>query len=226
MTKQLTKLTEAVFAMPECPTWAQFAAVDADGVAYWYDTAPELDTPAWRNISKHFAAKRIPLRYDRSDWQHSLVKRPVEDQPTKLTKLTEAVFSMPDCPTWAKYATVDSDGVVTVFDSVPHPTMARNKDTAWLPLVFPCMFQTLKDVLCDPTDCRNSVVRRKDAIPITTKELYKELRILMSDIELGSRSCCSSISMYKMEMQNINRNIRKCKQLVSKLQQLTEGEQR
>ena len=142
----------------------------------------------------------------------------------QLTKLTEAVFSMPECPTWAKYATVDSDGVITVFDGVPHATATLAKSTTWVPLVLPCKVQVLHGVTCDPTHCRSSLISREDAPPATAEQLYEELRILMSDIDLGSRPCCSSISMYKMEMQNINRNIRKCKQLVSKLRQLTEGE--
>lgn len=142
----------------------------------------------------------------------------------QLTKLTEAVFSMPECPTWAQYAAVDSDGVVTVFADVPHATITPHKDTIWVPIAIPCQMQVLHSVTCDPTYCRNSLISRKDAPPATAEELYNVLRRLMSDIELGSRSCCSSISMYKMEMKNINRNIRKCKQLVSKLRQLTEGE--
>lgn len=227
MTKQLTKLTEAVFSMPECPTWARYAAVDIEGTAYWYATKPTLDTQGWCNISEHFAAKRIPLRYARSDWRHSLIERPAEEQPTKLTKLTESVFSMPECPTWAQYAAVDSDGVVTVFDNVPHATVTLAKSTTWVPLSIPCQLQVLHGVLCDPAHCRDSLVHRnEDATVATAEQLYEELRILMSDIELGSRSCCSSISMYKMEMSIINRNIRKCKQLVSKLRQLTEGEKR
>ena len=144
----------------------------------------------------------------------------------QLIKLTEAVFSMEECPEWAQYAAVDCDGAVVVFDNVPHATVTLAKSTTWVHLVVPCKSQVLHSVTCDPTYCRSSLVRRKDAPPATAEELYNELRILMSDIELGSRSCCSSISMYKMEMQNINRNIRKCKQLVSKLRQLTEGEQR
>lgn len=148
-------------------------------------------------------------------------------QPTKLTKLTEAVFSMPECPTWAQYAAVDSDGVVTVFDNVPHATVTLAKSTTWVPLSIPCQLQVLHSVTCDPTHCRDSLVHRnEDATAATAEELYEELRILMSDIELGSRSYCDNISMYKMEMSIINRNIRKCKQLVSKLRQLTEGEKR
>lgn len=145
----------------------------------------------------------------------------------QLTKLTEAVFSMAECPEWARYAAVDCDGAVVVFDSVPHATVTPHKDLLWVPLVVPCKSQVLHSVTCDPTHCRDSLVHRnEDATAVTAEELYEELRILMSDIELGSRSCCSSISMYKMEMSIINRNIRKCKQLVSKLRQLTEGEKR
>lgn len=144
----------------------------------------------------------------------------------QLTKLTEAVFSMPECPEWAQYAAVDSDGAVVVFANVPHATVTPHKDTIWVPLVIPSQSMVLHSVTCDPAYCRSSLVSRKeDATIATAEELYKELRILMSDIELGSRSCCSSFSMYQMEMKNINRNIRKCKQLVSKLQQLEEGEQ-
>lgn len=145
----------------------------------------------------------------------------------QLTKLTDEVFSMPECPDWAQYAAVDCDGAVVVFDNVPHATVTPHKDTIWVPLVIPCKSQVLHSVTCDPTHCRDSLVHRTEDVTIATaEELYKELRILMSDIDLGSRSYCDSISMYKMEMENINRNIRKCKQLVSKLQQLTEGEKR
>lgn len=142
----------------------------------------------------------------------------------QLTKLTEAVFSMPECPAWAQYAAVDSDGVIMVFDGVPHATVTLQKNTSWVPLVLPCKVQALHGVICNPAYCRNSLVAREDYSIVSAADLYEELRILMSDIDLGSRSCCSSISMYKMEMQNINRNIRKCKQVVAKLKQLTEGE--
>lgn len=36
------KLTQEVFTRPDCPKWAKWAAVDADGTAYWYESEPEL----------------------------------------------------------------------------------------------------------------------------------------------------------------------------------------
>lgn len=34
------KLTQEVFTRPDCPKWAKWAAVDADGTAYWYEEKP------------------------------------------------------------------------------------------------------------------------------------------------------------------------------------------
>lgn len=34
------KLTQEVFTRTDCPAWAKWAAVDADGTAYWYEEKP------------------------------------------------------------------------------------------------------------------------------------------------------------------------------------------
>ena len=34
------KLTQEVFTHPDCPKWANWAAVDSDGTAYWYEEKP------------------------------------------------------------------------------------------------------------------------------------------------------------------------------------------
>lgn len=36
------KLTQEVFTRPDCPKWANWAAMDTDGRAYWYESEPEL----------------------------------------------------------------------------------------------------------------------------------------------------------------------------------------
>lgn len=36
----MKKLTQAVFDLPECPEWAESAAVDSDGDAFWYNAYP------------------------------------------------------------------------------------------------------------------------------------------------------------------------------------------
>ena len=34
------KLTQEVFTRPDCPKWANWAAVDSDGVAFWFEEKP------------------------------------------------------------------------------------------------------------------------------------------------------------------------------------------
>lgn len=34
------KLTQEVFKRDDCPKWAKWAAVDSDGIAYWYEKKP------------------------------------------------------------------------------------------------------------------------------------------------------------------------------------------
>lgn len=36
----MKKLTKDVFNYPECPKWANYAAVDSDGLTYWYEFCP------------------------------------------------------------------------------------------------------------------------------------------------------------------------------------------
>lgn len=35
-------LTNEVFQRDDCPKWAKWAAVDSDGIAYWYEEKPKL----------------------------------------------------------------------------------------------------------------------------------------------------------------------------------------
>lgn len=120
--EQRPKLTTEVFSMEECPDWAQYAAVDANGFAYWYDEKPLLLLDEWVSTGTHFA-RRITqnntmtrLRYDSSDWKNSCIERLVENQ---LPKLTLKVFATNECPEWAQYAAVDSDGVAYWYADKP-----------------------------------------------------------------------------------------------------------
>ena len=73
-------LNEKVFELDECPDWAQYAAVDADGEAYWYSTKPSRAGGDWVD----FYGGRIrlirdgdnALIFDAADWKHSLIERP------------------------------------------------------------------------------------------------------------------------------------------------------
>lgn len=35
-------LTQEVFTRPDCPKWAKWAAVDSDGIAFWFDEKPKM----------------------------------------------------------------------------------------------------------------------------------------------------------------------------------------
>lgn len=47
VTVTLYILNEKVFELDGCPKWAQWAAVDKDGSAYWYEDEPETDGVYW-----------------------------------------------------------------------------------------------------------------------------------------------------------------------------------
>lgn len=64
------KLTAIIFNRTDCPDWCNAAMVSSCGIAYWVDGDFE---------TRH---KEITgLRFDASDWQHSLIKRPVQELP-------------------------------------------------------------------------------------------------------------------------------------------------
>lgn len=73
-------LNEKVFELDGCPDWAQYAAVDEDGKAYWYNHGPKPS-----RVGSHWVEyDRLRLIedgdkaviFDPTDWQHSLIRRP------------------------------------------------------------------------------------------------------------------------------------------------------
>lgn len=157
----LPKITDAVFRLSECPEWAQYAAVDADGSAYWYAAKPDLGSQAWCNISKHFVARRItlanmPIRYDKTNWKNSLIERPAEQR----TKLTHEVFSMDECPEWAQFAAVDADGVAYWYDTKPEHVLG-----GWLGVgerhTSRLIARGNTKLFYDSSDWKNSLIERR-----------------------------------------------------------------
>lgn len=69
-------LNESVFELDECPDWAQYAAVDADGEAYWYEDAPCCMLHQWFHRSDSRYKAIGDSSFDATDWQNSLIKRP------------------------------------------------------------------------------------------------------------------------------------------------------
>ena len=75
--KKKVALVPVVFSLPECPSDANWAAVDADGSAYWFVDKPVISGKCWVRRQSSCAAKCIlPEAFDTTDWQHSLIERP------------------------------------------------------------------------------------------------------------------------------------------------------
>ena len=114
----LPKLTVAVFDHPDCPEWAKWAAVNANGKAVIFSYEPSRRDDAWVVTYYSSSSQSDVLgdeTFDHTDWQNSLIERPKKSLP----KLTEEVFNHPDCPEWAKYVAVDGDGCAYWFKTKP-----------------------------------------------------------------------------------------------------------
>ena len=72
-------LTEKVFQLDTCPDWAQYAAVDEDGHAYWYEYKPHQYSASWRNTAprlNNVSRIHTDTPFDATDWRNSLIRRP------------------------------------------------------------------------------------------------------------------------------------------------------
>lgn len=77
---QLPKLTEEVFNRPDCPAWAQWAAVDEYGMVWLTAKKPNVVMIAgkangWSTGGGSYT-HWSPMMFDPSDWKNSLIKRP------------------------------------------------------------------------------------------------------------------------------------------------------
>ena len=100
----LPKLTTEVFSRPDCPEWAQYAAVNKNGNGFYYRNKPKKKENKKWSLFGVGDYQYIGI-FDATDWHKILIER-----PAKLQKLTTEVFDRPDCPEWARYAVVDDDG--------------------------------------------------------------------------------------------------------------------
>ena len=80
-TNQLPKLTAEVFDRPDCPEWANWAAVDEDGMACYFSDKPTILLENFWSRCKQHALVSLRERYDASDWRNSLIGRPAKALP-------------------------------------------------------------------------------------------------------------------------------------------------
>lgn len=67
-------LTQDVFKLPDCPDWAEYAAIDGDGNAYYYEKKPQTDYTEWGLDARGDGVKPIDGVWYK-DWMNSLIKR-------------------------------------------------------------------------------------------------------------------------------------------------------
>ena len=76
---KIPKLTTEVFNRPDCPKWAQWAAVDKCGLAYFFENKPAFGGSRWHDL-KYGMYDQIPGGfYDTSNCEHSLIERPKKE---------------------------------------------------------------------------------------------------------------------------------------------------
>lgn len=80
---RLPKLTVDVFNRPDCPQWAKYAAVNADGKVALFSDAPWRRDDMWV-VTYHSTPVQADLlgdaTFDSTDWQNSLIERPAKLQ--------------------------------------------------------------------------------------------------------------------------------------------------
>ena len=76
---RLPKLTTEVFNRPDCPKWAKYAAVNANGKVVLFSDIPNCRDNGWSVIWHSTSTQDDILDdvlFDFSDWQNSLIERP------------------------------------------------------------------------------------------------------------------------------------------------------
>ena len=78
--KTYETLTQDIFYLPQCPEWAEWAAVDKSGECYVYSDKPSRNRLRW--LCSFIGSCKYIDDYDPSDWQNSLIKRPAAESET------------------------------------------------------------------------------------------------------------------------------------------------
>ena len=159
-TEKRCVLNEKVFELDSCPDWAQYAAADECGTAYWHEDKPCRMLHQWFHRSDSRYKAIGDSSFDATDWQNSLIKRPEKalevtmadlekkfgckvkivkccgtkekvdvtseaaaatsnNLSTDVYKLDTQVFLLNQCPSWAKWAAVDHDGIASWYSTKP-----------------------------------------------------------------------------------------------------------
>lgn len=77
---KLPKLTADVFDREDCPKWARWATVNADGTSQWYNKRPSFNSynNSWYPDCTDCLNRAIEGEYDASGYENSLIERPAK----------------------------------------------------------------------------------------------------------------------------------------------------
>ena len=84
ITEHKSKLTAEIFDREDCPTWARYAAVNADGKVALFSNNPSRGDSQWGVTYYSISVNTVILddvMYDASDWKNSLIERPKKRKP-------------------------------------------------------------------------------------------------------------------------------------------------
>lgn len=115
-------------------------------------------------IETNIVPRLCPFGFEECNWEE--VTEEARDH--KLQNLTVDVFDRPDCPEWAKYAAVDSNGEACWFKDVP---FISNNKTHWVR----CVWHRQINGEYDASDWKNSIIYR---CPRNKKSIKKEKKTI------------------------------------------------
>lgn len=77
----MKQLTQEVFNRPDCPEWANWAAIDASSKAHWFncEVMPDYATDSFDAMYAvdGFKMELIGTGYDTTNWENSAINREV-----------------------------------------------------------------------------------------------------------------------------------------------------
>lgn len=117
---QLPKLTAEVFDRPDCPEWAKYAAIHANGIAFFYENEPSFGVGnlkgRWYVDDGEFCRVDTTLCFDPSDWQNSLIERPEKKTMPDWCKVGEWVY----IPQIDEYFHIEKIESILLFNNENH----------------------------------------------------------------------------------------------------------
>lgn len=84
------KLTTAAFKRKSCPKWACYAAVNKSGLTYYFGWEPILGDDGWIPSPQEIKPGFLGV-FDATDWEHSLIKRPVKPYTRQEVEVCDLV---------------------------------------------------------------------------------------------------------------------------------------